>query len=51
VDGGHPHPILRQGPATRPPGHAPADIGAELGILSGWGAVSFAVALRVFRWQ
>ena len=26
-------------------------IGAELGILAGWGAVSFVVALRVFRWQ
>ena len=28
-----------------------AGIGAELGILAGWGAVSFVVALRVFRWQ
>ena len=28
-----------------------AGIGTELGILAGWGAVSFVVALRVFRWQ
>ena len=28
-----------------------AGIGSELGILAGWGAVSFVVALRVFRWQ
>lgn len=32
-------------------GHALAGIGGELGILVGWGAVSFVVALRVFRWQ
>ena len=32
-------------------GHALAGVGAELGILAGWGAASFVVALRVFRWQ
>lgn len=32
-------------------GHGLAGIGGELGILVGWGAVSFVVALRVFRWQ
>ncbi len=32
-------------------GHALTGVGAELGILAGWGAVSFVVALRVFRWQ
>ena len=32
-------------------GHALAGIGTELGLLAGWGAVSFVVALRVFRWQ
>ena len=32
-------------------GHALAGVGAELGLLAGWGVVSFALALRVFRWQ
>ena len=32
-------------------GHGLAGVGGELGILAGWGAVSFVVALRVFRWQ
>ena len=32
-------------------GHGPAGVGTELALLAGWGAVSFAVALRVFRWQ
>ena len=32
-------------------GHGLAGIGGELGILAGWGAVSFVVAFRVFRWQ
>ena len=32
-------------------GHGLAGIGGELGILAGWGAVSFVVALGVFRWQ
>ena len=32
-------------------GEALAGVGAELGVLTAWGAVSFALALRVFRWQ
>lgn len=32
-------------------GEALAGVGAELGILAAWGAVSFALALRVFRWH
>ena len=32
-------------------GHGLPGVGGELGILAGWGVVSFAVALRVFRWQ
>ena len=32
-------------------GRALAGVGAELGVLAGWGAVTFALALRVFRWQ
>ena len=32
-------------------GHGLAGIGAEIGILAGWGVASFVVALGVFRWQ
>lgn len=28
-----------------------ADIGIELAVLGGWGVLSFALALRIFRWQ
>jgi len=26
-------------------------LGAPLGVVSAWGAVSFAVALKIFRWR
>ena len=32
-------------------GHALAGVGVELGLLAGWGVVTFTLALRVFRWQ
>jgi hypothetical protein len=28
-----------------------AALGSELALLGGWGAVSFAIAVRIFRWQ
>ena len=32
-------------------GHALAGVGVEIGLLAGWGVVTFTLALRVFRWQ
>ena len=32
-------------------GHPLTGVGPELGLLAGWGAVTFALALRIFRWQ
>ncbi len=32
-------------------GHGLAATGGELLILAAWGAVTFAVALKIFRWQ
>jgi len=32
-------------------GKSLADLGWELGVLGVWGLVSFAVALKIFRWQ
>jgi hypothetical protein len=26
-------------------------VGSELALLAGWGVVSFAIALKIFRWQ
>ena len=28
-----------------------AAVGGDVAILAAWGAISFAVALRIFRWQ
>jgi ABC-2 type transport system permease protein len=32
-------------------GASPADVASEIGVLTLWGAVSFAAALKLFRWQ
>jgi ABC-type polysaccharide/polyol phosphate export permease len=32
-------------------GRSLAGLGPELGVLAGWGIVTFVVALKIFRWQ
>ena len=54
------HPLLRLIPltalndalrATMLDGAALASVGTELAILTGWGVLSFVLAVRVFRWE
>jgi ABC-2 type transport system permease protein len=54
------HPLVQALPAHRAqrlaaphhePGQGLAGLGSEIAVMSLWGVLSFALALRLFRWQ